>query len=132
MAKLAHHDHDIAPDAETATDPVCGMKVEIRQGARSRDCGDETFQHGFLRFALQNRCAFSDLARGYNISDLHFDQIATAKLAVDGQIEQHEIAMVLGQFQSNSDRPDMLWLQRAFLTDDATFVPGRAKCANGR
>jgi hypothetical protein len=36
MAKHAHHDHDIAPDAETATDSVCGMKVEIKEGARCR------------------------------------------------------------------------------------------------
>ncbi|MGM0661490.1 MAG: heavy metal translocating P-type ATPase [Pseudomonadota bacterium] len=40
-----HHDddHHPAPDAETATDPVCGMQVEIKEGARSRDYRDETF-----------------------------------------------------------------------------------------
>jgi Cu+-exporting ATPase len=45
MAKHAHHDDDPdpAPDAETATDPVCGMQVKIRQGARCRDYGDEAF-----------------------------------------------------------------------------------------
>ena len=43
MAKHAHHDHDIAPDAETATDPVCGMKVEIKEGARRRDYDGQTY-----------------------------------------------------------------------------------------
>ncbi|MEI4233133.1 heavy metal translocating P-type ATPase [Roseovarius sp. D22-M7] len=43
MAKHAHHDHDIAPDAKTATDPVCGMQVEIRQGARSSDYDGQTY-----------------------------------------------------------------------------------------
>jgi len=40
-----HHEDkpDPAPNAETATDPVCGMKVEIKEGARSRDYGDQTF-----------------------------------------------------------------------------------------
>jgi P-type Cu+ transporter len=38
-----HHDHDIAPGAETATDPVCGMEVEIREGARSSDYDGQTF-----------------------------------------------------------------------------------------
>ncbi|MGX9353462.1 heavy metal translocating P-type ATPase (plasmid) [Shimia sp. W99] len=42
------HDHhhaapDIAPGAETATDPVCGMTVEIKEGTRSRVHGGETF-----------------------------------------------------------------------------------------
>src|SRR6056297_3411978 len=38
-----HHDDAPAPEAETATDPVCGMQVEIKEGARRRDYGDETF-----------------------------------------------------------------------------------------
>jgi Cu+-exporting ATPase len=41
-----HHHHvasDIAPGAETATDPVCGMQVEIKEDTRSRDYGGETF-----------------------------------------------------------------------------------------
>ena len=41
------HDHhtapDIAPGADTATDPVCGMTVEVREAARSRVHGGETF-----------------------------------------------------------------------------------------
>jgi Cu+-exporting ATPase len=38
-----HHDDAPAPEAETATDPVCGMQVDIKEDARSRDYGDETF-----------------------------------------------------------------------------------------
>ena len=44
MSDHAHHRHrDPAPGAETATDPVCGMQVEMRKSARSRDYGGETF-----------------------------------------------------------------------------------------
>lgn len=38
-----HAAPDIAPGAETATDPVCGMTVEIKEGTRSRVHGGETF-----------------------------------------------------------------------------------------
>ncbi|WCR09733.1 heavy metal translocating P-type ATPase [Paracoccus stylophorae] len=41
-----HHHHassDIKPGAKTATDPVCGMQVEIKEGARTRDYDGETF-----------------------------------------------------------------------------------------
>lgn len=42
-----HHHHHVTSDtktgAKTATDPVCGMQVEIKEGARTRDYGGETF-----------------------------------------------------------------------------------------
>ena len=42
-----HHHHqatsDVKPGAETVTDPVCGMQVEVKDGARTRDYGGETF-----------------------------------------------------------------------------------------
>jgi len=40
-----HHEDkaDPAPNAETATDPVCGMKVEIKEGARHRDYDGQTY-----------------------------------------------------------------------------------------
>ena len=42
-----------------------------------------------------------------------------------------QVAMVFSQFKSNTDCPDMFWLQRPFLANDAALVPGGAKCANG-
>ncbi|PWJ20794.1 heavy metal translocating P-type ATPase [Jannaschia seohaensis] len=44
MSDHAHHHHDTpASGAKTATDPVCGMQVEMREDARSREYGGETF-----------------------------------------------------------------------------------------
>ena len=40
--------------------------------------------------------------------------------------------MVLGQSKSDVDRPDVFWLERAFLADDAPFVRGWPKRTNGR
>ncbi len=38
-----HHHHAPASGVKTATDPVCGMQVEMREDARSRDYGGETY-----------------------------------------------------------------------------------------
>src|SRR6056297_3249355 len=38
-----HHDDAPAPEAETATDPVCGMQVEIKEDARSSDYDGQTY-----------------------------------------------------------------------------------------
>ncbi|SDC01239.1 heavy metal translocating P-type ATPase [Ruegeria marina] len=44
MSDHAHHDHRApAPGAETATDPVCGMQVEVSEDARSREYGGKTW-----------------------------------------------------------------------------------------
>ena len=40
--------------------------------------------------------------------------------------------MVLYELKPDHDRPDLLWLQLAFLTDDAALIPSGAKGANGR
>lgn len=80
-----------------------------------------------LRLALQNRRAFLDLARRHDIDNLHPYQIAATQLAVDGQV-----AMVLGKFKPNPDRPDMFWLERSLLSHDAALVPGGGKGGNDR
>ncbi|REC54627.1 heavy metal translocating P-type ATPase [Rhodosalinus sediminis] len=43
MSDHAHHHDAPAPGAKTATDPVCGMQVEMSEGARSREYGGETY-----------------------------------------------------------------------------------------
>jgi hypothetical protein len=46
------------------------------------------------------------------------------QLAVDSKVEQREIANATINGQLRSDFPDMLGLQRGFLTDNAAGVPG--------
>jgi Cu+-exporting ATPase len=44
MSDHAHHHHGgPTPGAKTATDPVCGMQVEMSESARSRAYGSETY-----------------------------------------------------------------------------------------
>jgi len=65
------------------------------------------------------------------INHFHFDQITTAQLAVYGQSEQSQITMVLSQFKSDPNCPNMLWHQGAFLADNAPLVPSGSHGANG-
>jgi Cu+-exporting ATPase len=44
MSDHTHYHHgDPARDTEAATDPVCGMQVEMRQDARHREYSGETY-----------------------------------------------------------------------------------------
>jgi hypothetical protein len=51
------------------------------------------------------------------------------KLVVDGWVEQRQIAVTTGELQADPDRPDFFELERCFLTDECSFVPG---FSNGR
>lgn len=52
----------------------------------------------------------------------------TAQHAVDGQIKVFQVAMALGQFKPNPDRPDVLELEDR----RSGFVPDEVWRANGR
>ncbi len=84
-----------------------------------------------VRFALDDRHAFSHPAISDKVIDLERDQVATAQLAVDCDVEQSQIAKVSREFESGADGPDLLGKQRALLPDEATFVPGSAFRCNG-
>lgn len=86
--------------------------------------------HRFLRFALQYRRTLFDLTRCYDVDNLHLHQVIATKSAVDGHVEQREVAVVLCQLKPYSNCPDMLGFEWAFLTDDPSLVPGWAKYTN--
>jgi hypothetical protein len=50
--------------------------------------------------------------------------IATAKFAVDGEIEQSKVAHLALHLQSGADRPDVLRLQGRFRANKLALVPG--------
>lgn len=79
--------------------------------------------HGPLGFLLHY-----DGSRNYSttlrdVADTDTKQIAAAKLAIDCQIEQSQIAGTLLQLQPDAYGPDFLQLQWCFLTDELAFVP---------
>ncbi len=99
--------------------------------SRTCHCGNYRALTRILRLALQNGSAFLDLTGRHHIDDFYLNKITTAQLAVDSQIEECQIPVVLGQFKPNADRLGMFGFEWSFLTDDPALVPGRAKRANG-
>jgi hypothetical protein len=51
------------------------------------------------------------------VFDSKTHQVTAAEFAIDRQIEQCKVSQAFGQLQSNSDCPDLLQLQRLFLTE---------------
>src|SRR3989338_2345506 len=68
---------------------------------------------------------------GKHVPDPQRDEVASAKLAVYGHVEQREVALVVGHFEADPDGPDMPRQERALLTNDAALVPGDASRTKG-
>ena len=62
------------------------------------------------RFLLPDRGAFDGIAVRRDILHLEAHHIAAAQLAIDGEIEQRQIAYLPHHLQMRADRPDMLRL----------------------
>lgn len=60
----------------------------------------------------------------HDIADGNLDDVAPAKLAVDGEIEQRSVAQTSVLVQPKSDGPYLVRLQGAFCTQHTSFVPG--------
>jgi hypothetical protein len=58
-----------------------------------------------------------------DVSDLQADEVATAKLAVDSQIEEGELSHPAFHLQTDTKGPNLLDLEWSFLPDDLALVP---------
>jgi hypothetical protein len=76
-----------------------------------------------LRLALQDRSPLLDGTCSEHVGNLETDEITSSELAVDGGIEQGEIADGFGEFETDTNSPYVLRQQWALLTNDATVVP---------
>ena len=82
---------------------------------------------------LDHGGAIAHPATGAHVVDLQRDEIAAAQLAVDREVEQGEVALSPLKLKPDPDRPDLLRLERAFLANQATLVPGfLVKTDNGQ
>ena len=79
--------------------------------------------HRSLGLLLHNNRPGGDVTALDHIMNAKADQIAPAQLAVDGGVEQREFPAPMIQLQSNPNGPDLLQLQRWFLTEQLGFVP---------
>jgi hypothetical protein len=65
----------------------------------------------------------SDLRSGNHIADLDLDQVTTAKLAVDCQIEQCSVPNASLSIKKEADGPDLLLGERALGADLLSGIP---------
>lgn len=79
--------------------------------------------HGSSRFLLHHYCARSYLPTTDNVSDFHPDEIATAKLGVDHEIEQRPVSQVTPLIEIKSDLPYLLRFQGTLGADCPSNIP---------
>ena len=61
-----------------------------------------------LRVTLNDRDTFLRLACRTDVGEFEFHEVTVAALAVDGKVEQREVAYLVRDLAPNADRPDML------------------------
>ena len=73
---------------------------------------------------LSYRRPMFDRAIGCYIFDRQSEEIAAAQLAVDCKVEHCEVAKTIAELKTGTNGPDMLRLERWFLSNELTLVPG--------
>jgi hypothetical protein len=80
--------------------------------------------NGPLSLLLHDGGASGDMLAMRHVSNPKSDKVACSQLAVDGQVEQGEVAHPVGDLQPHAHGLDLLELQGRFLSDELAFVPG--------
>jgi hypothetical protein len=80
--------------------------------------------HGAPRFLLHDNRPCGHPVPATDVPHSELDQVAGAKLAVDGEIEQGEFPEALRQPKTYPDRPDFLQAQGRLLSYQLALVPG--------
>jgi hypothetical protein len=110
-------------DAQTS---ICGTRCQpvLQRGAGLfRDFElDRT-----ASLVLDNCRSVSHKTANGDVIDSKADEIATAKLAVDGEIEHRQIAFAALDLKSDTNGPDFFWSERALLSDKTALVPRRMR-----
>src|ERR1700704_4758901 len=83
-------------------------------------------------FLLSDRCPIRRVPAGGDILDPDGDDITTAKLAVDRQIEHGEVASAAFDLEFRPDRPDVFGSQRWFCPGQLSLVPRHSLGRAGR
>lgn len=93
------------------------------QKSRSRWLQDLKL-NGSPRISLHNKSAIPDLRTTDEVANADPDEITSAQLAVDRQIEQRTVTHTSLLFEPESDRPYLLLLERSLRAD----LPPRVPC----
>ncbi|MDN3593090.1 hypothetical protein [Methylobacterium adhaesivum] len=60
------------------------------------------------------------------LTDPQFDDVTTAQLAVDGEVEHGPVAYTPLSVEPETDSPNLLWFERAFGAELPSCVPWSA------
>ena len=115
-------EHELTPEHFRRPDPVA-------------HCFSRVFSqfklHSLVRFALNDGHSFANSVVPYYVSNFQRDQVVTAQLAVDCDVEQSQTAEITREFKACADGPDLFGKQRTLLPDKATLVPSSAFRGDG-
>jgi len=68
--------------------------------------------HRLPGLVLQDDGAMGNGAALGDVTDAMVDPVAAAQLAVDGEVEEGEVAQLIGELRADPDGPDLAQLQR--------------------
>src|SRR5262245_36907494 len=77
------------------------------------------------RLSLPDVGAIDCVAVGCHVIDAQRDEIAAPQLAVDGEVEQGQVAPSPVQLQLRADQPHVPWPQRRLRARELALVPSR-------
>ena len=100
--------------------PVCDAEVFINRLAGLFGDLEPYRPAGFL---LADRRSLNGVPVRGDVLDFESDDIATAQLAVDGEIEQRQVALAVCHLELGADRPDVFWPERRFGSGQLALVP---------
>ena len=78
--------------------------------------------HGALRLVLHDDRSCRRSVSMAHVADPEGDEIASAQLAVDAEVEEREFADPTIHLQADAQRPDVFYLEGGFLPDDLALV----------
>src|SRR5580700_884209 len=109
--------------------PVCHAKVFINS-LPGLFCDLEP--HRLAGLLLADSHSLNGVSVRGNVFDFESDNIAAAQLAVDGEIEQCQVAFALCHLKFGADRPDVFWPQWRLGSGQLALVPRDALGRIGR
>jgi hypothetical protein len=73
---------------------------------------------------LDNRRSIFDMAARRDVVDPKANEIASAQLAINGEVEQRKIALTVLNLKSDPNGPDLFRPKGTLLANEPSFVPG--------
>jgi hypothetical protein len=67
-----------------------------------------------------------------NVLDAKTEKVTASQLAIDCQVEESKVSPMFGKLQTDSDRPNFTQLERKFLPDKTSLIPGMCRLASAR